>query len=105
MKRLLVSLAVVGSLAAIPVSNALWGKGHVPAHKSQVCHKGETITVGTAAMGSHLDHGDCQLPVCDFNNVFSTGAACNSNNAGGQCAGLNTPATNKSAACIASGRF
>ncbi len=105
MKRILVSLAVVGSLAAIPVSNALWGKGHVPAHKAQVCHKGVTITVGTTALGGHLRHGDCELPVCDFNNVFHTEDACTSNNPGGQCTGLNTPAATTSPGCVASGRF
>ncbi len=58
MKRILVTLAVVGSLAAIPVSNVLWGKAHVPAHKEQVCHKGEVITVGARAVKAHLGHGD-----------------------------------------------
>ena len=59
MKRLLISLAVVGSLAAIPVSNVLWSKAHVPAHKEQACHRGETIAVGARAIPAHLDHGDC----------------------------------------------
>ena len=76
MKRILVSLAVVGSLAAIPVSNALWGKGHVPVHKSQVCHKGNVITVSRSAKGSHLRHGDCGIPACDLANMFQTGGDC-----------------------------
>ncbi len=58
MKRLLISLAVIGSLTAIPVSHVLWGKAHVPAHKEQVCHKGEVITVGASAMNAHMGHGD-----------------------------------------------
>ncbi len=32
---------------------------HVPAHKEQVCHKGEVLTVGAAAVQGHLNHGDC----------------------------------------------
>lgn len=104
MKRLLISLAVMGSLAAIPLSNALWGKGHVPIHKAQVCHKGEVITVSRSAKGSHLQHGDCGLPACDFNNVFSTGDDCSSlgpaGGPGGACMGLAAP--NISRSCVAS---
>ncbi len=78
MKRLLVSLAVVGSLAAIPVSNVLWGKGHVPAGLTQLCHQGTVIQVSARglALGSHLGHQDCELPACDFNNVFHAGEDC-----------------------------
>ena len=82
MKRLLVSLAVIGSLAAIPVSNVLWGKGHVPNGKVQVCHDGVTRNVGKGSLTNHLSHGDCQLPACDFNNVFMTGEACPFKNTG-----------------------
>ena len=76
MKGLLVSIAVAGSLAAIPVSNALWGKAHVPLNKVQVCHKGTVRTVSKNALGGHERHGDCQLPACDFNNVFMSGGSC-----------------------------
>ena len=81
MKRFLVALAVVASLSAIPVSNALV-KGHVPAHKDQVCHRGSTLTVGLGAADRHVaSHGDCLLPTTLFNtatetNVFHTGDAC-----------------------------
>ncbi len=57
MKKFLVLFAVVASLAAIPVSNVLV-KAHVPAHKEQVCHRGEVIAVGAPALTAHLDHGD-----------------------------------------------
>lgn len=90
MKRALLALAVAGSLAAIPGSHLLWGKGHVPLHKEQACHKGETITVSTNALPSHQAHGDCQLPKCDFANIFHTGDPCTSSPAGGQCAVPNT---------------
>ncbi len=76
MKRLLVSLAVVGSLAAIPVSNALWGKAHVPVNKEQVCHKGEVVTVSKNAKDSHLNHGDCLIDKANLRPPLFTGDAC-----------------------------
>lgn len=88
MKRLVLLSAVAGFLLAIPVSDVVWGKAHVPIHKVQVCHKGQTITVSENALGAHHGHGDCQLPACDFNNVFFTGDACAVINAGGNCGGL-----------------
>ena len=90
MKRLILSFAVAGFLIAIPASNALWGKGHVPLGKVQVCHKGQVNTVSQNALPAHVGHGDCQLPVCDFNNVFFTGDACEvSVGSDGRCTGLN----------------
>ncbi len=85
MKRLIVSCTVLAFLIGIPASHYVWGKGHVPVHKVQVCHKGEVVTVSQNALDAHLDHGDCQLPICDFANVFHTGESCDSNNAGGKC--------------------
>lgn len=90
MKRALLVLAVAGSLVAIPGSHMLWGKGHVPLHKAQACHKGETITVDAKALPSHQAHGDCQLPQCDFANIFHTGDPCAPNSPGGQCGVPNT---------------
>ena len=70
----------------VTAGHSLLLKGHVPLGKAQVCHKGEVITVSENALPAHLDeHGDCQLPACDFNNVFHTGEVCESNNPGGQC--------------------
>ena len=93
MKRLLVSLAVVGSLAAIPVSNVLWGKGHVPAGLTQLCHQGEVIQVSARglALASHLGHQDCELPACDFANNFHVGQDCSATTGtrGRRCTGLN----------------
>ena len=57
MKKLLLSFAVVASLAAVPASRALV-KAHVPAHKEQVCHKGQVIQVGASAVAGHVKHGD-----------------------------------------------
>ena len=86
-KKTLAVLAVAASLLAIPASHLIGGpKGHVPLHKAQVCHKGKVITVSVNALPAHQGrHGDCQLPACDFNNVFHTGEACDSNNPGGEC--------------------
>ncbi len=80
MKRLLALTTIFGFLLAIPASHLIGlPKGHVPAHKVQVCHDGgpvEVITVSKNALNAHLRHGDCQLPACDFNNVFQTGDSC-----------------------------
>ena len=91
MKRLLVSLAVIGSLAAIPVSNVLWGKGHVPAGMTQLCHNGTVILATRGALGTHLGHQDCELPACDFANTFTaaTGCANVTRTRGRRCTGLN----------------
>ena len=58
MKRFLVLTIVGAALVAIPASQNVSGKGHVPSHKDQVCHKGTVITVGTRAVRAHLSHGD-----------------------------------------------
>ena len=100
MKRILVSLAVVASLAAIPVSNALV-KAHVPIDKAQVCHKGNVITVSRTSRSSHIAHADCGLPACDFANTFFTGDPCSGTavGPGNVCSGLNPP--NISRKCVA----
>ena len=76
MKRVLFLTILAAFVLALPASHQVWGKGHVPSHKIQVCHEGETITVGAKALRAHIDHGDCQLPACDFNNVFQIGGPC-----------------------------
>lgn len=109
MKRSLAILAVSASLLAIPASHLIGGsKGHVPLGKMQSCHKGNVITVSENALGGHLTHGDCQLPVCDFNNIFHTGDSCSAisdTDSDGRCdAGLNPRAGATTPGCPA-GRF
>ena len=58
-QRLLGLSVLAAAVMAIPASHMVMGKGHVAAHKEQVCHKGAVATVGAAAVGAHLDHGDC----------------------------------------------
>ncbi len=85
MKRL-ITLSIIGAfLFALPASHVVFGKGHVPSKKAQVCHNGEVLQVGTNGGAAHLKHGDCDLPACDFNNVFHTGGTCLGGPAGGQC--------------------
>lgn len=92
MKRMMLALATAGFLLAIPASKALSGKGHVPIGKVQVCHAGggtgaatgQALMVDDNALAAHLGHGDCQLPACDFNNVFFNGDAC-TRSAAAQC--------------------
>lgn len=76
MKRILVLSIAAAFLLAVPASHLVFGKGHVPTNKIQVCHKGKVVTVGASALADHLGHGDCQLPACDFSNVFHTGDPC-----------------------------
>jgi len=76
MKRVLTLSIVAAFILALPMAHSVWGKAHVPTKKVQVCHEGETNTVSKNALGAHLNHGDCQLPACDFNNIFRTGVSC-----------------------------
>jgi len=85
MKRVFGIFTGVALVGAIAFSPLLFGKGHVPSHKGQVCHQGQTITVSLNAIQAHLDHDDCQLPTNDGAHIFHTGDLCNSNNAGGSC--------------------
>ena len=89
MKRGMVLAVVAAFVLAVPVAQFVWGKAHVPTKKVQVCHKGKTITVSQNALTAHVRHGDCQLPACDFNNVFFTGDTCDfDRDPAGLCAGL-----------------
>lgn len=90
MKKVLVFSAAAVLLTLSAYQN-VWSKAHVPVNKVQVCHDGtpvETITVSQNALQAHLNHGDCQLPVCDFANVVHTANSCNIVGAGGHCGGL-----------------
>lgn len=46
------------------------GKGHVPVGDIQVAHRGVVKQLPAQALDGHLQHGDIQLPACDFNNIF-----------------------------------
>ena len=77
MKRIVFFTILGLTLIAIPVANQVWGKAHVPVKRAQVCHKGTVIVVSENAVQGHVrGHGDCQLPACDFNNVFMAGESC-----------------------------
>ena len=82
MKQVVVLLILIAVMlaGAFSASQFVWGKGHVPAHKDQVCHVGEVITVGTPAVRSHIAHGDCFI---DKNSTgFFTGDPCSCNGDG-----------------------
>lgn len=68
-RQVLFSLILVALLTLL-VSSVALGKGHIPAGKVQVCHRGVVNEVGAPALRAHLAHGDFQIPACDFNNVF-----------------------------------
>lgn len=59
MKRVILAIAVAALLA--PAGQVVFGKGHVPAHKDQLCHRGEVINVGKSAVAKHIAHGDVNL--------------------------------------------
>ena len=76
-KKLVALSFVAVILLAIPASHQMWGKGHVPAHKEQVCHKGTVITVGRPAMSKHiLRHGDCRIDAATKTPPLFSGDAC-----------------------------
>jgi len=76
MKRFSILFLVAVLLAAFPASHLALAKGHVPAHKDQVCHKGNVIEIDPGSVADHEGHGDIQLPACDFANVFHAGDSC-----------------------------
>lgn len=84
--KILLSLVAAVSVAGITVTQTVLSKGHVPIAKLQVCHKGTTKTLMPNAFEGHLGHGDCQLPACDFGNVFLAGDSCpTASDAEGKC--------------------
>ena len=83
MTRGLCLLILAAVVLSIPLSHLVVGKAHVRIGMVQVCHKGEVITISEKALRSHLAHGDCQLPACDFNNVFQTEDPCSGVDADG----------------------
>jgi len=83
MKRIVV-LAIGGAfLLVLPASHLVFGKAHVPVKKNQVCHNGVVLQVGSGATGGHVAHGDCELPACDFANIFHKGGTCQNVDADG----------------------
>ena len=91
MKKVLVvsaAAAVLLALSAYQSMETVESKGHVSIKKTQVCHDGdpvEVITVSINALPAHLNHGDCRLPTCDFNNGFDTEDLCEISNPGENC--------------------
>ena len=59
MKRILLLALAAAIVLAIPASHLLFAKGHVPAGKEQVCHKGSVLVIGESSVQDHLEHGDC----------------------------------------------
>lgn len=105
MKRILGVTIAVLAIAAIPGSHLLWGKGHVPVHKAQVCHRGRVIVVAEAAVQGHQVHGDCQLPACDFNNIFQSGQSCDFEDSGDGTCALPNPRNEASTPACPAGKF
>ncbi len=93
MRKVLV-LSAVGALllaaaALHSVRKPVWSKAHVPLEKAQLCHNGRVIAVDASAVDMHVEkHGDCFLPVCDFNNVFGPGDECDGGEPGEACDGV-----------------
>jgi len=76
MKRILISSIVGAFLLAVPGSDLVWGKGHVPLGGVQVCHNGEALNIAVNVLENFLSNGDCRLPACDSANVFAPGSEC-----------------------------
>ena len=45
-------------LAVVAAALLLAGQGLAKSERVTLCHKGQTITVGSSAVGAHLAHGD-----------------------------------------------
>ena len=76
MKRQLGLAAVAAIVLGLPATHFVWGKGHVPAHKEQVCHAGGVLAVGAPAVGAHLGHGDCFIDKLTHLPPLFTGDSC-----------------------------
>ena len=51
-----------------------FSKAHVPVRKGQVCLNGRVIQASEAAIEALVERsGACELPACDFANVFMRG--------------------------------
>ena len=73
-RQILFSFLLVVMLALAASGGVAFGKAHVAAGEVQLSHKGRTaIIVDAPALNAHLNHGDIQLPACDFGNVFGEG--------------------------------
>ena len=74
-RQIMFSFILVVMLVLAASGGVAFGKGHVPAGEVQLSHKGRTaINVDAPALNAHINHGDIQLPACDFNNVFGEGS-------------------------------
>ena len=51
-----------GVLAAVAAALLLAGQGLAKSEKVTLCHKGQTISVGSASVAAHLSHGDSLGP-------------------------------------------
>ena len=104
-KYLILSLCGLAAviLMLLPIQETILGKGHVVGDQVQVCHQertsyyrpadnGVAMIVTANSLSFHLRHGDCQLPACDFANVFHAGDECAvlDVDGDGRCDGLNT---------------
>ena len=77
MKRFL-ALTIAGAvLLAIPASHLAFGKAHVPVLKAQICHNGKKGKfVPVHKLEKYKLRGHCELPACDFANIFPHNADC-----------------------------
>ena len=104
-KYLILSLCGLAAviLMLLPIQETILGKGHVVGDQVQVCHQertsyyrpadnGVAMIVTANSLSFHLRHGDCQLPACDFANVFHAGDECAvlDVDGDGRCDSLNT---------------
>ena len=75
MKRnqlLVISLAGA-LLVAIPASQAVWSKAHVPLDRVQICEGGVTKNIKANKLAEKLGAGACRLTTCVFNISPSPG--------------------------------
>ena len=76
MKRQLGLAAVAAIMLALPTSHFVLGKGHVPAGKEQVCHKGSVLTIAAGSVADHVAHGYAFIDKRTQIPPFFTGDSC-----------------------------
>ncbi len=70
-------LVALGAALIFGVSHIALAKAHVPVKKGQVCLNGRVLQVSEKAIDALVDRaGACELPACDFNNIFLKSDAC-----------------------------
>ena len=86
MKKKMGALAILVAFSlSIQLVSHVWGKGHVPAGKAQMCHKGRVIQIAEESVADHIGHGDCRINAAELVPPLFTRDACDPDELGDFC--------------------